>query len=67
MREKGNTGDDTYAVDLEQKAINVCNNIDGEELQNIFRSVEFSYVLEFGDEKKHSENVLLIADFELYF
>lgn len=39
LREKGNTNDNIYALDLKQTIIGDCNNIKTEEIQNIYRSI----------------------------
>lgn len=37
-QEKGILDDITYAVNLKKMVINACNNINDEELQNIYRN-----------------------------
>lgn len=39
LPERGNTYHNTYEVDIKVNLIDVCNNIRGGELQNIYRTV----------------------------
>lgn len=47
----------------EQKVIDACNNIGGEELQNIFRNIIIIIELCIGDKRKDFENALGITFF----
>lgn len=47
VQEEGNTDDNTYVVDHKRKITDADNNISGEELENIYRSIllDSNYVL----------------------